>query len=200
MQRALLAWGVSFAVLGSQVQALRAPFQPFGAVLSSEQLTQSVHVLGNEAATLGRYLGPQDLVCTGWAGVFPFVTGVQHFDPWGLNDKEIARRPFNRGGTVFHQRHATWDDVIERNVLICDVFNHFLFPRAYDGRRLHIVPWVRPGIPVYSVLLPEGHFWLFASGRPRAQIDAWLQARGLEAQTVVPLPSGLPQIGENSAQ
>ena len=143
------------------------------------------------------FLHPDTRICTGWAGVLPYLTHAWHFDPWGLNDPAIARRPLDPSLVVFHQRHATWADVVASNVLFCDVFNHFLFPNEFDPEQpRNVVPWVDAGVPIYSVLLPEGHHWIFTSAVPRPDVEAHLSRLGLTLVSVHPLPSGWPRLGQ----
>jgi hypothetical protein len=86
--------------------------------------------------------------------------------------------------------------VVANRVMFCDLFNHFLFPQPFDPHVARgVAPWVEPGVPVYSVRLPEGYFWLFTTTRPAPQIEAWLAERGLQLAAVAPLPAGWPRLG-----
>ncbi len=188
---------VSLALLASQVGVLRTPFRPFGDVVARTQLLQWVDYMALEASLLAAYLTPDERVCTGWAGVFPYLTGAWHYDPWGLNQPEIARRPLNEAAVVFHQRHATWQDLIEHRVQFVDAFNHFLYPQAFEpARARNVTPWMQAGVPIYSVRLPQGHFWVFASTWPREEIEPWLVQRGLSIHAATPLPAGWPRLGQ----
>jgi hypothetical protein len=190
------------ALLGASTLLTQAlgtgkPFRPFADVFAVEQLDAGARYMGLEAELLSPYLRSDVRICTGWAGVLPYTTGAWHFDPWGLNDAAIARRPLDPQRVVFHQRHAAWGDVVERRVLICDAFNHFLFPQPFDPNQPRaVVPWVDPGVPVYSARLPGGQFWLFASGRPRSEVESYLGRHGLQLMSVQPLPGGWPRLGE----
>ena len=180
----------------SQLGVLRSGFRKFGDSFSVEELAQSSSYMSLEASLLAPYLGPNDRLCTGWSGAIPYFTGAWHFDPWGLNDPAIARRPLETGTVLYHQRHATWDDVVANRVLVCDLFNHFLFPQPFDASvSRRVAPWVEPGVPVYTVRLPAGQYWIFTSSRPRAEVDSWLGVRGLSVESVVPLPAGWPRLG-----
>jgi len=193
----LFAAAVAAAVLATQGLALRTAFRPFNDVLAKQQLLESVEYMRLEAALLARYVSVQERVCTGWAGAFPYFTGVWHYDPWGLNEPSIAHRPRNDAAVVFHQRHADWGDLVDNHVQFVDAFNHFLFPRPFDVRRArNVTPWTQPGVAVYSVRLPEGHYWLFASTWMRQDVEAWLAKRGLQLESVAALPAGWPILGE----
>jgi hypothetical protein len=184
-------------VFGSQVHVLRAGFHKYADAFSVEELAAGTQYMGIEAALLSRYLTPQDRICTGWAGTVPYLTEAWHLDPWGLNAPEIARRPLDAQAVLYHQRHAMWSDVVANQVMFCDLFNHFLFPQPFDPNNPRsVVPWVDPGVPVFSVrLMPEGHFWLFTSSRPRGEVESWLTQHGLQLASVSPLPAGWPRLG-----
>jgi arabinofuranosyltransferase len=185
------------AVFGSQLHVLRAGFHKYADAFSVEELADGTEYMGIEATLLSRYLTPQDRICTGWAGTVPYLTGAWHLDPWGLNAPDIARRPLDAQAVLYHQRHAEWSDVVANQVMFCDLFNHFLFPQPFDPKAVRaVVPWVDPGVPVYSVrLMPEGHFWLFTSARPRDEVESWLAQHGLQLASVSPLPAGWPRLG-----
>jgi hypothetical protein len=199
-RRRFFAAAVAVLLVGmladSQLQALRQPFRPYDHAFSVTDLARGGEYMRLEANVLAPYLTPEDRVCTGWSGVFPYFTGAWHLDPWGLNDRAIARRPLESGRVLYHQRHATWSDVVARRVVVCDLFNHFVFPHAFDpGSPRRVVPWVEPGVPVYSVPLGEGRYWIFTSALPGEAVEAWLAARGLRIESVAPLPSGWPSLG-----
>ncbi|UCE01320.1 MAG: hypothetical protein JSW67_08415 [Candidatus Latescibacterota bacterium] len=199
-QRAIRAGAavlLALLLVATSAPALHRPFRSFGDVLSSAQLLQSAEYVGLEASLLRRYLGPRERICTGWAGAIPYFTRAWHFDPWGLNTPEIARRPLDPTQVVFHQRHALWSDLRANRVMFCDLFNHFLFPAPFDPRqRRGVVPWVQPGVSVYSARLPEGHYWVFTSTRARAEVESRLSMWGLELVSVMELPAGWPRLGE----
>jgi hypothetical protein len=189
-----VAVGLVVLLVGSQAYTLIRPFPAFGQVISAPQAYAAVLAITAEAGVLRKYLGPEDRIATGWAGVLPYLTRAWHFDPWGLNDPEIARRPFRPEATIFHQRHATWADVVANDVMFCDALNHFIEPTPFDGRSIRtVVPWVEDGVPIYSVQLPDGRFWIFASARDRDGVDTWMRAHGLRVHSVVPLPAGFPR-------
>ena len=184
-------------VFGLQVHVLRAGFHKYADAFSVEELAAGTQYMGIEATLLSRYLTPQDRICTGWAGTVPYISEAWHLDPWGLNAPEIARRPLDAEAVLYHQRHAVWSDVVANQVMFCDLFNHFLFPQPFDPNNPRpVVPWVDPGVPVYSVrLMPEGHFWLFTSSRARRDVESWLIQHGLQLASVSPLPAGWPRLG-----
>ena len=170
---------------------LAVPFRTFDDVDSAEHMKQQADALLAEGRQLARVLTPEDRICIGWAGALPYVTDAWHFDPWGLNDPEIARRPFRKEGVIFHQRQATWDDVVDRKVMFCDVYNQFLYRRPYPPNRVPnpVMPWARDGILVHCIDLGRGPwpYWIFASPRPVEEIRAWAERHGLRLVYSLPL-------------
>jgi hypothetical protein len=96
---------------------------------------------------------------------------------------------------LFHQRHATWDQIAAADVLAVDVFNQFLYraPSPPPVRRLmgKLQPWAKEGVLVHCVELPGGGarpwFWIFASPLSRSEIEAWTEERGLRLRYSTPL-------------
>lgn len=169
-------------------------FREFFPVVSAETLKKSADDLIKDATLLRPYLTPDDRIAFGWAGVLPYLTDAWHFDVWGLNDREIARRPFDLKGVLYHQRHAEWDDIVKREVMVADLFNTFLFDRPYPPAAIPkpLMPWAKPGVLVYCTEIPTKEryrFWIFASPRPRAEVEAWLAAKRLPLTYVAPMPS-----------
>jgi arabinofuranosyltransferase len=184
-------------VLGdSQLQAFREGFRKYDDAFSIEGLARGSEYMWLEGNILAPYLTPQDRICTGWSGAFPYLTEAWHLDPWGLNDRTIARRPLESSRVLYHQRHAEWRDIVANRIVICDLFNHFVFPQAFDTTTTRrVVPWVEPGVPVYSVRLAAGQYWIFTSPLPRSTVESWLAVRGLAVESVKPLPGGWPSLG-----
>ncbi|MDQ7087497.1 MAG: hypothetical protein Q9Q13_06420 [Acidobacteriota bacterium] len=148
---------------------------------------------------LAPYLGPTDRICIGWAGALPWVTGAWHFDPFGLNDPEIATRPFQKQSVLFHQRHATWDDVVRRRVMFCDIFNQFLYDRPYAPNQVprSLMPWARDGVMVHCLELPireRWRYWIFASPAPVSEVRAWAGRKGLKVHYSAPLIVSRPGV------
>jgi arabinofuranosyltransferase len=194
VRRRRIAVGLAALLLVSQASSILRPFSAFGQVISAPSAYGAVQRIAADASVLRDFIGPDDRIATGWAGILPYVTGAWHFDPWGLNDPEIARRPFRKEGTVFHQRHASWADVVAQEVMFCDAFNHFIESAPFDPRTKRVVvPWVDDGLPIYSVALPDGRYWLFASARSRADVAARLAESGLRIHSVEALPAGFPR-------
>ncbi|UCF68531.1 MAG: hypothetical protein JSV80_04340 [Acidobacteriota bacterium] len=203
--RLLAALALTGALVFSQASTVFTPFRPFGRlftemesedvaellVVSAEHLKATADDRLREGRALAPYLTPQDRLATGWAGALPYVTDVWHFDPWGLNDPEIARREFDTESVLFHQRHAEWSDMQARRVMLVDIYNRFLFERPYPPHaiRMMVMPWIEAGVMVYCVELPQGTFryWIFTSARPRDEVEAWLAKHGLPLRYVVPL-------------
>ncbi len=178
---------------------LAVPFRKFDDVDAAEHMKQQADALLAEGRQLARVLTPEDRICIGWAGALPYVTDAWHFDPWGLNDPEIARRPFRTEGVIFHQRQATWDDVVARGVMFCDIYNQFLYRHPFPPNRVPnpVMPWARDGILVHCIDLGRGPwpYWIFASPRPVEEIRAWAERHRLRLVYTMPLrlrPSGSP--------
>ncbi|MBP7149254.1 MAG: hypothetical protein KBD01_17125 [Acidobacteria bacterium] len=186
-----LAGAGAALLVATQAATLVLPFREFGDVASAHHMRQAADGMLLEARALAPYLGPQDRIATGWAGALPYRTRAWHFDPWGLNDPEIARRPFDADAKLFHQRVADWDDVVRHRVMFCDIFNAFLHERPYPPNQvpLPLMPWAREGVMVFGVDLPRGPypFWIFASPRPVDEVRAWLAQRGLTLRYAIPL-------------
>ncbi|RMG43700.1 MAG: hypothetical protein D6718_11540 [Acidobacteria bacterium] len=214
--RRALAAAAAAAVVGAQAATLIVPFRPFGTatagltrrtapvlVVPAEQLERAANEMLREGRTLAPFLTPEDRISIGWAGALPYVTDAWHLDPWGLNDPEIARRPFSEEATLYHQRHAEWSDMVERRVMFVDVFNQFLYKRPllpYQVAR-PLEPWVKEGAMIYCAELPVPEpyrFWIFASPRPRQEVESWLRAKGLRLRYATPLV--LPEGGRAPAR
>ncbi len=168
------------------------PFKEFFPTVSWRSLKRSADEMLREGRLLAPYLGSRDRICIGWAGALPWVTGAWHFDPFGLNDPEIATRPFQKQGVLFHQRHATWDDVVARRVMFCDIFNQFLYDRPYAPNQVprSLMPWARDGVMVHCLELPTDarwRFWIFASPAPVSEVRAWARKKGLKVHYSAPL-------------
>ena len=184
-------------LLVAQLSAILTPFRWFGEVYSAQTLLRAARVGLQEGSILSRYLGPNDRICTGWAGAIPYVTDAWHFDPWGLNDPNNRTKRFDPSLPLFHQRYATWEDVVAADVTFVDIYNDFLWPTPYPDGGLTgapVTPWAKAGEMVYSIKLPEGLYFIFSSPRPREDIVRWARERRLTLQYSVPLPAGVPQI------
>jgi hypothetical protein len=182
--RTALAAGLAVALVLSQAATLALPFRGFGAVAPSGDMRAQADEMLRQGRALARYLSPGDRIATGWAGALPFVTGAWHLDVWGLNDPEIATRPFDRGEVLYHRRRASWDDIVARRVMFVDIYNDFFFRRPFLPPQVPqpVMPWAKDGILVYCVEVPgvgEDRFWIFASPRPEYEVLDWLKARGL---------------------
>ena len=184
---------LAVALLISQAATYVTGFNEFWPVVNKDRLVVEVEGMLREGRILAKYIGPEDRISIGWAGALPFTTDAWHLDPWGLNDREIAQREFDADAVIYHQRHATWDDVVKRNVMFCDIFNQFIYRKPLLPGRIprNLMPWARKGIPVFCLYLPkDDRYWIFASARSTDEVKAWAEARGLELRYVTPLPFG----------
>jgi len=191
-RRTALAAALAAALVLAQTATLALPFRTFGAVASSAEMRGQADEMLRQGRALARYLSPADRIATGWAGALPYVTGAWHLDLWGLNDPEIATRPFDRREVLYHRRRASWDDIVARRVMFVDIYNDFFFRRPYLPPQVPqpVMPWTRDGILVYCVEVPgagEDRFWIFASPRPQDEVLGWLKARGLTLRYAAPL-------------
>lgn len=182
------------AVIAVATQAATrvVPFRKFGSVDAAENMKRQADEMLRQGRILAPYLGPADRIAIGWAGALPYTTGAWHLDVWGLNDPEIASRPFDRKGVLYHQRRASWDDIVARRVVFADIYNDFLFRRPYLPPQVPqpVMPWARDGVLVYCLEIPhagEDRYWIFASPQPQEQLSAWARAKGLTLRYAVPL-------------
>jgi len=188
----VLAAALALAVVASQAATRLVPFRGFGAVATAHGMKGQADEMLRQGRILAPCLGPEDRIAIGWAGALPYVTRAWHLDVWGLNDPKIAARPFNRNEVLYHQRHATWDDIAERNVMFADIYNDFLFRRPYLPPQVPqpVMPWARDGVLVYCVEIPwagEDRFWIFASPRPQEEVTEWVRSKGLTLRYAAPL-------------
>jgi hypothetical protein len=188
----VLAAALAAALVLAQAATLALPFRNFGAVGSATDMRAQADEMLRQGRALARYLSPSDRIATGWAGALPYVTGAWHLDVWGLNDPEIAARPFDRAEVLYHRRRASWDDIVARRVMFADIYNDFFFRRPYLPPQVPqpVMPWAKDGVLVYCVEVPEGgedRFWIFASPRPQQEVLDWLKARGLTLRYATPL-------------
>jgi hypothetical protein len=191
-RRTVLAVALAVALVGSQAATLVRPFRTFGAVDSSGNMRAQADEMLRQGRALARYLSPADRIATGWAGALPYVSGAWHLDVWGLNDPEIAGRPFDRNEVLYHRRRASWEDIVARRVMFADIYNDFFFRRPFLPPQVPqpVMPWARDGILVYCVEVPEvgeDRFWIFASPRPQEEVLDWLKARRLPLRYVTAL-------------
>jgi hypothetical protein len=180
------------AVVLSQALTLTQSFRQYGTMMSVEQLYRAAREMELEGRILAPYLTPESRIAIGWAGAVPYVTGAWHFDPWGLNEPAVDTWPFDEKAVLFHQRHASWDDIVAADVMFADVFNAFLWPRPRTpGQISHLVrPWAREGILIHCVEIPGQQrlpFWIFASPRPQEEVRAWARGRDLRVRYSLPL-------------
>jgi hypothetical protein len=178
---------LAVAVIVTQAATLFTPFRRFDLMMKTEELHAAARAMLDEGRLLATVLGPDDRIAIGWAGAVPYLTGAWHFDPWGLNHPDVEEWPFREEGVIFHQRHATWDDMAAADVMFVDLFNGFLRTRPLPPERLVgsglLQPWAREGILVHCYELPvedDHRYWIFASPRPPAEVEAWAEAKGLD--------------------
>jgi hypothetical protein len=131
----------------------------------------TVRTYGARRAEEGRFLRslvdrgllPENLVlCVGGAGAVPYITRWPTLDRRGLNDARIAGMPLKQRGVVAHERDVPYDYLVERRVVIFDIFNRLVHRRdilrgrpawiPHDGRPLRL-----RGIRV------DGRYLLFAT-------------------------------------
>ena len=94
---------------------------------------------------------PDDLVlCVGGAGAVPYYTGWPTVDRRGINDLKIARLPLVERGVVAHERDAPYAYLLERRVVVFDVFNRLVYDEL-DPRRPRVIEHDSTVLPVKTV-------------------------------------------------
>lgn len=83
-------------------------------------------------AALGRWIAerarPGDWMAEGAAGASPFYAGINNLDPYGINDRYVARHGEHLGKKPGHQRYATRNYVAERR----PVFLFYALSRIHE--------------------------------------------------------------------
>jgi arabinofuranosyltransferase len=59
---------------------------------------------------------PSERIATPASGVIPYVCRLPTFDTHGLSDRVIGRQRIAKRGILAHEKNATWDDIIARDV------------------------------------------------------------------------------------
>lgn len=189
-------------LVGTQASTLTTPFRIWRDMMSFEELDAAAKAMLTDGRKLAEVLDREDRIAIGWAGAVPYLTRAWHFDPWGLNEADSHTWPFDPDGAIYHQRAATWEQIKQADVMAVDIFNQFLYRRPEPPQRLvaKLQPWVKEGILVYCVEIPDERapwYFVFASPRPVDEVEAWIAAKGLRRVYAVPLQTGerTPRIG-----
>lgn len=74
------------------------------------------------------YLRDDTLIAVGGAGALPYYARLPALDFRGLNDLRIAHQPVTERGVIAHEKVATWDYLVERGVIMLDVWNTLVLP------------------------------------------------------------------------
>lgn len=113
---------------------------------------------------------PADLtVAVIGAGALPYFTDWTTVDCLGLNDLKIAHSPLAKRGVIGHERHAPYDYLVERKVVIFDVLNRVVHDEAdvhnlprtvrYDGHELPLrIMKAQERYLAFATLAPEREF------------------------------------------
>jgi len=76
------------------------------------------------------------LIGVGGAGALPYYARLPTLDRRGLNDVKIARMPVSRRGRIAHEHDAPYEYLVERKVVVFDLYNRLIFPdkeKLFDG-------------------------------------------------------------------
>jgi len=79
------------------------------------------------------YLDGSEILAVTGAGALPYYSGLPAIDVHGLNDVRIAHQPLSQRGKIGHEKYATPEYLIERGVVIYDIFNHIVLPPSASG-------------------------------------------------------------------
>ena len=115
---------------------------------------------------------PKDLVIavTG-AGALPYYTEWPTVDVLGLNDAEIAKTPIETRGIVAHERHAPYDYLVQRKVVIFDVLNRVVWPSSRRQEPPPTALYRQRPLPVQHVQT-KGYALAFATTLSDAELAA----------------------------
>jgi hypothetical protein len=92
---------------------------------------------------------PEDVfIAVGGSGALPYYSKLPTIDRRGLSDVYIAHMPVAGRGRVAHEHNAPYDYLVERKVVIFDLFNQLVFPDKdnfledrkyyYDNREVRV--------------------------------------------------------------
>lgn len=190
--RVALVAVAALLVIGSQAWTHRQPFRIWGDMMSFEELHAAAGAMLTDGRKLSEFIDREDRIAFGWAGAVPYLTRAWHFDPWGLNEPDAGSWPFDKSAPIYHQRHATWDQLRDADVMIVDLFNQFLYRQPEPVARLlpKLQPWAKPGTLVYCAEVPDPRapwYLIFASPQPTTVVEEWIAAKGLRRIYATPL-------------
>lgn len=110
---------------------------------------------------------PRELtLAVGGAGAVPYYTGWKTIDRKGLNDATVARQDVTERKTVAHEKSASYEYLVEREVAILASENRLLFaddqgvregrPRTFQGHELEMrAIWLDPWYLVFATCIPD---------------------------------------------
>jgi hypothetical protein len=107
-------------------------------------------------------LPPNLMLCAGGVGAVSYHTRWPTLDRRGLNDVRIAAMPLERRGVVAHERDAPFDYLVERRVVIFDVFNRIVHTRDILKGRPLLFPHDGHSLPLRAVRA-EDRYLVFAT-------------------------------------
>jgi hypothetical protein len=105
---------------------------------------------------IDRGLLPRDVVlCVGGAGALPYYTDWPTVDRRGINDPTVARTPIAGRGVIGHEREASYEYLLERRVVILDMFNRIVFDENLLTGRFRIKRYGSTEVPLKGFRLGE---------------------------------------------
>lgn len=117
-----------------------------------------------------RGLLPRDVVlCVGGAGALPYYTGWPTVDRRGINDLTVARMPIAGRGLIAHEREASYEYLLERKVVILDMFNQIVFDENILAGRFRVKRYGVTRVPLRGFRLGE-RYLIFGTLAPEAEI------------------------------
>jgi len=99
---------------------------------------------------------PDDLVlCVGGAGALPYYTDWPTVDMRGINDVTVARMPVTKRTVIAHERQATYPYLLERRVVMLDMFNQVVFDENILIDRPRVRGYARVPVPLKAYKVGE---------------------------------------------
>ncbi len=108
------------------------------------------------------YLRDDTLIAVGGAGALPYYARLPALDFRGLNDLRIAHQPITKRGVIAHEKVATWEYLVERGVVMLDVWNTLVLPDGAPRPRTRSIDRDVYSGPIHCVLAKD-RYLVFAT-------------------------------------
>jgi hypothetical protein len=124
-----------FLAAASVVLLILTTQQGFGRHGREHSPTEGIDYYASYRSEEGRFLRrliesgqlPRDVpIAVTGAGAVPYYTGWTTIDILGLNDEYVAHLPLTRRGRLGHERRAPYEYLVQRGVVLVDVYNQLL--------------------------------------------------------------------------